>query len=155
MLVIHLFYAKGYERTVIVPAQIAQSFWVSANQVSPEYLSEMGLFFANLRLNTTPSSAAMQHDVLLRYVSSNEYETLKTELVYEAEHIKKEHITTAFYPTDVKVDAKKLIVKVIGDLQSTVGDSQLSPKRVIYQLEFTYHASRLLVNSFEEVKEHA
>jgi conjugal transfer pilus assembly protein TraE len=154
-LVAYLFYAKGYEKTVITPPGIAKSFWVSANQVSPEYLSEMGLFFANLRLNVTPSNAAMQRDVLLRYVNPSRYEILKTELVLEAEHLKKEHITTAFYPVDVKVDEKKLIVKISGDLQSTVGDTQLFPQRVIYQMEFTYHSGRLLINSFEEVKEHA
>jgi conjugal transfer pilus assembly protein TraE len=115
----------------------------------------MGLFFANLRLNVTPSNAAMQRDILLRYVNPNHYESLKTDLILEAEHLKKEHITTAFYPVDVKVDEKKLLVKIPGDLQSTIGDAQLSPRRVIYQMAFSYHSGRLLINSFEEVKEHA
>jgi len=155
LLVSYLFYAKGYEKIVVSPPMIEKSFWVSANHVSPEYLSEMAIFFANLRLNVTPSNAAMQRDILLRYVTPYCYEGLKIALITEAERLKKERITTAFYPVDVRVDAKKLIARVLGDLQSTIGDSQLSPQRVMYQMEFTYNAGRLLIKSFEEVKTHA
>src|SRR5271156_6320857 len=58
----------GHERIVIVPPSIQKSFWVGANQVSPEYLSEMALFFTNLRFNVTPNNSIMQRDQLLRYI---------------------------------------------------------------------------------------
>src|SRR4051812_33799533 len=73
------------ERIVMVPPSINKSFWVTANQVSPEYLSEMSLFFASLRFNITPSNAIMQREQLLRYVHPSLYESLKIELVAEAD----------------------------------------------------------------------
>lgn len=153
LIIFYLFYSKGYERTVVIPPSISKSFWVSANQVSPEYLSEMAIFFVNLRFSMTPANATMQRDIILHYVEPNSYESIKATLVFEAEHMNKEHITTSFYPVDVKVNSTKLIARVVGDLHSTVGESPISPQRVVYQINFGYHAGRLLVKSFEEVKE--
>ena len=44
----------GRERIVITPPVVNQAFWVEAQAVSPEYLSQMASFLAQLRLNLTP-----------------------------------------------------------------------------------------------------
>lgn len=155
LLSIGIFTIAGNERVVVVPPSINKSFWVDANQVSPEYLSEMSLFFASLRFNITPTNAAMQRELLVRYVHPHFYEALKAELISEEEHIKKEHVTTSFYPVNVVVDSKKMISQITGDLQSSVGDAQLPLKRLTYQINFSYNNGRLLVKSFEEVKKDA
>lgn len=155
ILSIGILLVSNHERIVIVPPGINKSFWVDEAHVSPEYLSEMSLFFANLRFNVTPSNIAMQRDLLLRYVHPAFYEILKTELLSEADHINKEHIVTAFYPVNVVVDHKNLMSRVTGDLQSFVGDMQLPLKRFTYQMNFSYNNGRLLMKSFEEVKSHA
>lgn len=153
LILFYLFYSKGYERTIVIPPSISKSFWVSANEVSPEYLSEMAIFFVNLRFSMAPDNTTMQREMILHYVEPNSYRSIKATLLSEAEHLNKEHITTSFYLVDVKVNDKKLMARVIGDLHSMVGESPVSPQRVIYQINFGYHAGRLLVKSFEEVKE--
>ena len=45
----------GRERIVITPPVVNQAFWVEAKAVSPEYLSQMASFLAQLRLNLTPA----------------------------------------------------------------------------------------------------
>lgn len=152
LLSITLMLMIGHERIILVPPSIDKTFWVSASHVSPEYLSEMSLFFSNLRFNITPTNATTQRELLLRYVQPNKYEELKTELLSEADYLVKEHISTAFFPVNVIVDSKKLVGRVTGDLQSTIGDSQLPAKRVTYQIAFNYNAGRLFVISFDEVK---
>jgi len=154
LLVVFMFFMVGRERIVIVPPEIQKSFWVTSGKVSPEYLSEMVLFLTSLSFNMTPSNAAMQHSVLLRYVDSAYYETLKMKLIDVEDQIKKEHITTSFYPGDIKVDTKKLIAEVSGDLQYTVGDTQLPPTHVTYQIRFSYKQGQLKITSFPEVKSH-
>jgi hypothetical protein len=77
------------------------------------------------------------------------------QMIDERNHITKEHISTAFYPVDIEVDAKRLTTIVKGDLISSVGTTMLPPQRVVYQLEFSYHAGRLLVKAFNEVKQDA
>lgn len=144
----------GHERIVVVPPRIAQTFWVSHSEVSPEYLSEMSYFFASLRFNITPSTAENQREMLLRYVSPEYYESLKTQLINEAQHISQTHINIAFYPVDIKVNPEHMIAIIEGDLVSTVGTNQLPNQRITYKISYNYHAGRLLVKSFEEIKPH-
>lgn len=156
LLVIFLFFMIGRERIVVVPPEINKSFWVTANRVSPEYLSEMVLYLNSLYFNITPSNANIQHSVLLRYVDQSCYEALKIKFIEIEDKIKKEHITMVFYPSESpKVDANKLIARITGDLQYTVGDIQLPPQRVTYQYGFRYTQGRLTLTSFPEVKGHA
>ncbi len=155
LLVLVLFVFIGHERIVVVPPTVEKSFWVTSAKVSPEYLSEMSLFFANLRLNVTASSATTQRELLLRFIAPKNYNEIKTELLNEAEILKKNHITTAFFPVNVDVDTKKLIARITGDLQSTVGDSHLPSERVTYQISYIYSGGRLFVVAFEEAKSHA
>jgi conjugal transfer pilus assembly protein TraE len=155
LLVVFIFFMVGRERIVMVPPEIQKSFWITSGTVSPEYLSEMALFFTSLSFNVSPGSATMQHAILLRYVDPTYYEILKRKLVDVEERIKKEHITTSFYPGEVKVDTKHFIVQVSGDLQYTIGDVQLPLEHVTYQYGFSYKQAQLKITSFPEVKNHA
>ena len=155
LLVLFLFSMLGRERTIVVPPEIQKPFWVTSHQVSPEYLSEMLLFLASLSFNVTASNAAMQHSVLLRYVDPSYYETLKLKLFEIEERLKKEHVSTVFYPASVKVDSKKFIGEVSGDLQCSIGDLQLPPRHVTYQFMFSYKNGLLRITSFPEVERHA
>jgi conjugal transfer pilus assembly protein TraE len=155
MLIIYLFRVIGHERIILLPPHVFKTFWVDGEHVSAEYLSEMGLFFINLRLNTTQSNAAFQHSILLRYIHPSYYPTIKSQFLKEEEKIKASHITLSFYPVNVQVDATKWIVRIQGDLQSIIGQDLQPSQRVMYQLSFTYDAGRLLLKSFEEVKGHA
>lgn len=150
-----IFFLVGRERIVITPPGIEKSFWVSASQVSPEYLSEMTNFFANLRLNVTPDNSAIQRDTLLRYTDPAYYNTLKSQLIHEADKVADQHVSFAFYPVNIKVDSKHFKALIEGDLKSFVGDTSLPTKRVKYMVSYRYDAGRLLVKSFEEVKQNA
>lgn len=154
LLVILVFFTLDRERIVIVPPQIQKSFWVTSSEVSPEYLSEMVIFLTSLGFNTTPNNSSMQHNILLRYVDPSYYNSLKTKLIEIEDKIKKEHITTSFFPNDVKVDTKKLIAIVTGDLQYTIGDIQVSPANVTYKYGFSYKQGQLKITSFSEISSH-
>lgn len=143
----------GHERITLVPPEISKSFWVDGYHVSPEYLSEMGIFFANLRLTATPLNVDQQQQMLLRYVDPSYYSEIKSQLSSEAERIKSFHITMAFYPINIQVDKDGWFTRITGDLQSTIGEEVQNPQHVTYQIGFRYDAGRLLVKSFEEVRQ--
>ncbi len=149
-MVLHLI---GRERIIITPPVVHQSFWVDHNDVSPDYLSEMTSFFAQLRLTKNPDNAAFQRTTLLRYTDPSYYGTLKSELVAEEDHMQAAHISLAFYPVNVEVNAKQLVAWITGDLISTVGNSPLTPTRITYRVQYRYDQGRLLVRSFEEQKQ--
>lgn len=147
-----IFFLVGREKIILVPPSIEKSFWVSAQHVSPEYLSEMTNYFANLRFNMTSASASMQRENLLRYIDPAYYNVLKAELIKEEDQIIKEHISIAFFPVDIKTDVKNFRALIDGDIKSYIGDTALPTKRVRYLVTYRYNAGRLLVKSFEEVK---
>lgn len=147
-----MFFMVGREKIIFIPPTIDKSFWVSSEHVSPEYLSEMTLFFANLRFNITATNADMQRESLLKYTDPAYYNTLKMNLVQEADRITEEHVSMAFFPVNVKVDTKHFKAIIEGDLKSYVGDTALPTNRIRYLLTYRYDEGRLLVKSFEEVK---
>jgi len=144
----------GREKVILVPPKITDTFWVSNNNVSSEYLSEMSSFFTLLRFNIAPNNNENQREILLRYISPEYYELLKIELINEAERMTKEHIITAFYPVDIKIDLRHLEALVTGDLITTIGANQLPVKRTIYKISYSYNNYRLLVKKVIEVKPH-
>lgn len=151
-----IYFMLGYEKTVLVPPEITREFWVSTNKVSPEYLSSMSIFLTEVRLNLTPSNAAIQRQLFLGYVDPKNYEKLKTKLIEEEEQLKKEHVSISFFITNPpQVDAKNMLAKVTGDLQYIVGDSLQPTQHVTYQISYRLSAGRLMIQSFEEIKNHA
>lgn len=138
---------------ILVPPQINKSFWVSGEQVSPQYLDEMSRFIADLRFNLTPESSATQRETLLRYTDPTFYNEFKALLIKEADYVAEQHISIAFYPTqDIRVDAKRLKTIVEGDLKSSVGDTAIPAKHVKYLLLFKYNYGRLFIKQFQEIK---
>jgi conjugal transfer pilus assembly protein TraE len=147
-----IIFSYGRERIVIVPATIEKSFWVDSNNVSPEYLSLMTKYYLSLRFNLTPENVAEQREELLRYIDPAYYSDLKSRLVQEEDRIREQHINMVFYPVDVKENTKKMQVIVDGDLKINIGDAPIPTKRTRYLISYRYRAGRLLIKSFEEVK---
>jgi conjugal transfer pilus assembly protein TraE len=154
ILVIAFITCLGKERIILVPPTIEKSFWVENNLVSAEYLSEMSHFFIGLRFNVSPSTAETQREMLLRYVDPSIYEALKTQMLSDAVHINKEHISSVFYPVDIKVQANELKTTLIGDFVSTIGTTTLPAQRVAYEITYGYHEGRLWIKTFNEVITH-
>jgi conjugal transfer pilus assembly protein TraE len=69
----------GSERTILVPPEIHQSFWVSGQKVSGEYLQEMAYWYAGLALNITPHVADYQKNQFLKYAAPSDYGRLQAE----------------------------------------------------------------------------
>lgn len=154
LLVVLCFYLSNRERIVVVPPTIERSFWVSNSEVSADYLSQMTTFLAYLRLNVTPDNVNNQRQLLLRYTDPAFYGPFNDQLVADQDRIAAEHVSSAFYPVGVEVDAKKLIAVITGDLTSSVGTTQIPPQRVTYAMHYRYVNGRLWLTQFEEVKPH-
>lgn len=140
------------ERIIIVPPDVRREFWIEKNKVSASYLEEMGLFFANLILESSPESAAYKRDIILRNTAAGGYGLLKAQLLRDEEQLKKEHVTTSFQASSITVNPDKLIVNLTGDLLRFVGEKRISQSRDTYQFQFDYQHSRLLIKSFNLLK---
>lgn len=142
------------DRTILVPLGFEKSFWVDKKGVSASYLAEMTRYFATLKLNMTPDSSDYQINQILQYTNPRTYGTLKAELVKEADSLKNEGLTSAFFPTNVEVDVPHLNAIITGDLAYFVGKEETSSYRVSYLAQYAYDNGRLYLNSFKEVNKH-
>ena len=141
------------ERTVLVPPELSQEVWVEKGRVSASYLEEMTLFLTTLILDASPSSSAFQRDVVLRYVDSASYASVKRYLLNDEERLKKLSLSTSFKPTQVHVDTASNKVRIVGELMGYVGGRRVSQVKEMYELKFTFKKGRLWLSEFQLVEE--
>ena len=129
-----------------------KEMWVSNKTASREYLERTTLIVASIALNVTADNVDFQQELLLRYADPSYYTKLKPELLLVADKIKKDHVTTVFFPIDMKIDCKHNEAIIIGDLKTYVGDTMLPTRRVSYRFVYRFNAFTSLITLFEEVK---
>ncbi len=147
MLALH---QAGHERVVIVPPAIHKTFWVETDQVSPEYLEQMGYFLLQLTLDVTPQSVDHQARLLLQYATPAAYGELNTALLATAARVKQDGAATVFSAQDLSVDARTLRVGVRGQLTTFIGDRRVSDVAKGYAIEFLCSGGRVLLKTFRE-----
>lgn len=145
------FYLSNRERIIITPPTLDKNFWVTHQEVSESYLSQMSLFFSYLRLNVTPSNVTTQQELLLRYVDPAYYGEFKNTLLKEAERIVKEHISSSFYPVKLEVNTQELYVHITGDFLSSIGSTQIPIQRITYFIQFSYQNGKLFIRQIQEI----
>lgn len=141
------------ETVIIMPPEISQSFWIEKGRASAAYLEEMSVFLVNLILDNSPSSAAYQRDVILRYVLPESYGAFKSQLITDENRLKKENLSTSFKPVSIKVSRRQNLVHLTGDLFGFIGDKRIFQTRKCYALQLTFSYGRLFIKSFTELKE--
>jgi len=152
LLLLMLFKLIGHERTVLLPLQVESPFWVSQTQVSDSYLNEMTRTFAWLLLNTTPNIVGQQQATLLRYVHPKDYSSVKAKLDQDAEQIKRENITSTFYPSNQTIDSENLHVTLQGQLHLRAGQGEVIKQDNTYHLQYKYQQGRLWLAAFNKIE---
>ncbi len=142
------------DHVVIIPPEVSQRFWIERNRASKAYLEEMGMFFANLVLDSSPSSSAYQREVLLRYALPEAYSNLKSQLMEDEQRLKKENLSTSFKPISVKVNRRLNLVELTGDLLGYVGNKRISQSRDTYLMKLEFQKGRIFIVSFKLKESH-
>ena len=138
------------ERVVVVPPAVHRSFWVEADQVSPEYLEQMGYFLLQLTLNVTPQSVDHQAKLLLQYAAPASFGELRTALLASAERLKRDGASTVFSAQNLVVDERALRVGVRGQLTTFISDRRVSEVSKAYAIELQYAGGRMFLKAFRE-----
>lgn len=138
--------------TMLVPMNLNAPMSVSNNAVSRQYLDETALSFINLRLNFDPYSVDGNHAIILRFVSSNNYESIKKALDMEAKLVKSQGISSNFYLNNISINKHALSVLMSGTLIRSVSNKQLKPIHTQFEIDFENNNGLLLITNFFEVK---
>lgn len=142
----------GRERVIIVPPVTSNQFWVAADSVSDSYLEQISEFFASLVLNVTPSNLVVRREQLLQHVDPSTYAAVKLQLVEQETEVTRRGMSTTYHPSSFKIDRKKLLVEMKGELRILLGNAPLEYNTKIYQIQFSNHNGRLYIKQFKEVK---
>jgi conjugal transfer pilus assembly protein TraE len=140
----------GEARTILVPPQIKQSFWVSSSMVSREYLEEMAYWYAGLALNVTPSGLNYQNELFLKYALPSEFGRLQAEMASRSEFLKKNQASSQFSVQDITVDDRHLRVALNGKLHTWVSDKRAGERDATFMIGFKYLNGKLYVSDFRE-----
>ena len=143
----------GSERTILVPPEIHQTFWVSGKKVSGDYLQEMAYWYAGLALNITPQVADYQKNQFLKYAAPSEYGRLQAEFGARANFIRKNNASTQFSTQAMTVDESAMKVALSGVLHTWVSDKKAAEKQTTYVIGFRYLNGRLHVSEFKETSD--
>ena len=144
------FRLSNRERIVLIPPTVHKTFWVDQENVSREYLEQMGYFLMQLTLNVTPQSVDHQSRVLLQYAAPAAFGELRAQLAASAERLKRDGAATVFSAQDLSVDERQLRVAVRGQLTTFISDRRVSETVKGYLIEFHYTGGRVFLKAFRE-----
>jgi len=149
LLVAHIITNDAREKTVFVPPDMEQPFSIQGDNASPEYLMQVGEWFASLALSYTPKNVDYRTNVFLRYAAPESVSILQTHLQDEAVRIKRNEMSSLFFPVDAKVRGN--FVAITGQQLLRVGKEIVSEKRTAYRMEFRLDSGFLHIIEFKEV----
>lgn len=140
----------GQEKTIIVPTDAKQSFWVKGNMVSKEYLEEMGYFISSLLLSVSPDTAEYQKTQILKYAAPYARGDLDIKMKVDIRRMKEKGLSTFFFANDMKFLVEDKKVAVTGTLQSFIGDKRVSSRETTWLIAFDYRNGQIYVKDFYE-----
>lgn len=126
------------EKIILVPPHISKDMWIKGNHVSIGYLEEMSLFFLHLLMDVNEHSILVQGKTLLRFVSPNYYGVMKERILSGQKKLQKDQMSLRFSPCECKVpdETNGLVLDVVGDLYTYVGESKVSTHRETYRMSY-------------------
>lgn len=150
VLALGMVFTKHTERTIVIPPHIQRSVWFENEKVSKEYLEEMGVFIAQLLLNTTPQTVEKQHGDLLKYVAPNYYQALQKELALSAKYIKQNNFGTWFVPRRVVGYEHNNTVEIEGQFQVAQNDKVTERSQRKLLITFNYENGKVMLTGIKE-----
>jgi len=153
-LALYVLLHQDRDRVVFLPPQIDKGFWIESEQVSREYLEQMGLFILQLAYNVTPTSVDYQNAVLLKYAAPEAHGALEKAGRLSAERIRRDQISTLIAPRSVLHDKKDgMRLAFTGSLTTYVTDKASPPRPITVLVAFRYEGGRILVTALKETSE--
>lgn len=143
------------EKVVLIPPQLENPFWVNNDEVSEEYLENMGHFMAMLLLDISPASFPFKHKVLLRHTTPEGYGPLKNQLLKDGDCYTSLQLSTHFKPSKILTHPKTLEAQVTGSLASFVGEKKIRETTETLNFTFTLREGLFLLEKVSGGNPHA
>ena len=146
---------KPVHQTILIPSPVfepAPQGWTFDDKGPDEqYLAHYAVKLISLCTNLTPASAAGNIAGFLEHVAPQMQAETALQLEKEAEALRKDDGSTAFYPAETAVSRERLTVDVAGEFKTIIGRTVVESKEKCFRLAFEYHAGRLYLASVKAI----
>lgn len=146
---------KPVHQTILVPSPVfepAPAGWTFDDKGPDEnYLARYAVKLVSLCTNLTPASASGSIAGFLEHVAPHMQAETALQLEKEAEALRKDDGSTAFYPAETAVSRERLTVDVAGVFKTILGRTVVESKEKCFRLQFEYRAGRLWLATVREI----
>jgi len=144
--------ADTTEKTIVVPPQLQQPFFVQGNDLSASYIEQITRYFSQLLLTYHKQNAQAQFNTVLHYIDPSVYEEMKARFAIDFDRIARNDMSSVFYL--MKIHVRKNTAHITGELNGFIGSHLVSKKRKTYELRFNYNGT-LTITGFNEFQKNS
>ncbi|WP_127471985.1 TraE/TraK family type IV conjugative transfer system protein [Thiomicrorhabdus aquaedulcis] len=134
-------------KTILIPIGTEnQSVFISNNEASQEYLKLTTEKILSLGFTYSPVTAQENFDNLLKLVDPSHYGTLNKITVKKLEEIKKNNVSSVFFPSEFNYELKQQKVAAKGVLKTYSGEKLVSneAKTILFEYRVSDQNIRLV-----------
>lgn len=141
-----------HQRIILVPPHLNQSVLLSGASVDANYLQAIGVFFAQLRLTTTPDEVRQQQKLLMQYVDPSIYADFGKRLKEEAASIQKYKFNSVFFVNQVLPDPQHMRIVIKGVLSHWISGAKIKDQPMQYAIQLHYRNGKLFIKAFHAME---
>jgi conjugal transfer pilus assembly protein TraE len=145
------FYAVRYQKTVILPAAVDRRIIIRGNEISNDYLKLFTRYALNLVFTYTPASYPGQANDLLKLCTPEFYPVMQSKIYKVENSVKKLGITSAYYPSILKIDKDKQEIVVSGLRFQSAHGREIENVMKKYLVKYTIIDGRFYLNGIQEI----
>jgi len=144
---------KNNERNIIVPLNQSSQFWISSNEASELYLTNLGLYIVQLWQNRTPANTEQNFAKLLELVNAQNYPAIKKSLKEKANLIKRYNRNSySFRKTKAQINTKTKKIIITGVRSRWTKDGKKPSEKLRLAIDYQINNATFSVTSLIEEK---
>ena len=142
---------KNTHRETLTPPTIQKSFWVDGENVSPEYLEQMGKFLLDLAVNNTPLNCETNRSALLKYTGSGSYGAISAQTAANCKIIEKSRLSNFFSASNIAIKAGEKAIVFNGSMTRWLNDKRMPDRAGAYRIKLGYSGGRIYLSEIVEI----
>ena len=146
---------KNAPRHILTPPVLEKSFWIEGNDLSQDYLEQMGLYVLQLNLNVSPNSVRYFGKKMLEITDPRAHPEITKRIDVTAGRLERDAVSTVLSPQNIFVDVKQHPNKIAfsGKLVTLLTDKRVAEFVKTYVIEFGWVGNKTVVVDFRETND--
>ena len=146
---VYVYKASISQKVVLVPLGLTKEVYVTGDEASQEYLSDVAHLFISLLYQYTPSTAPSQFESVLKFAHPSFYPELQRTLYRRLKEINDLQITATFLIEKLEIRPQEKRIKVTGTYTEKFGTHSPVSARKEIELNYDISAGRFYITNIK------